>query len=97
MAQPWNWSGLLILCLAEDVEERLRAGKLPPATGAVLLFRNRLQVPHPERGCPASNLREKKASLSREEWEGVAWLQPDPQGRERSSLAQGMEGDGFPK
>lgn len=54
------------------------------ATGAVLLSRNRLQVKHPERRCPASNLREKKASLSQEEWEGVAWLQLAPQGRGRS-------------
>lgn len=38
MAQPGNWTGLLlILCLVGDVEERLRAGKLPVATGAVLL------------------------------------------------------------
>lgn len=85
MAQPGNWTGLLlILRLVGDVEERLRAGKLPAAIGAVLLSRNRLQVKHPEQGCPASNLREKKASLSREEWEGVAWLQPAPQGRGRS-------------
>lgn len=45
MAQPWNWSGLLILSLAGNVEER--AGKLNAATGAVLLSRNRLQVQHP--------------------------------------------------
>lgn len=56
MAQPGNWTGLLlILCLVGDVEERLRAGKLPVATGAVLLSRNRLQVKHPEYGCRASN------------------------------------------
>lgn len=82
MAQPWNWSGLLILSLAGNVEER--AGKLNAATGAVLLSRNRLQVQHPERGCSATNLREKKALLSWEEWDGVAWMQPAPQGRGRS-------------
>lgn len=54
MAQPWNWTGLLILCLAGDVEKLLRAEKLPAATGAVLLFRNHLQVQHPEHGCLAS-------------------------------------------
>lgn len=54
MAQPCNWTGLLILCLAGDVEKRLLAEKLPAATGAVLLSRNHLQVQHPERRCLAS-------------------------------------------
>lgn len=62
MGQPWNRTGLLILCLVGDVEERNGY-----VLESFLLSRNSLQVKHPERVCRASNLREKKASLSGEE------------------------------